>query len=239
MKYLDRTLPTPEENLACDEALLEACEAAGGGGVLRFFESPVHFVVLGYGNRTAAEVKLEACAATGAPVLRRISGGGTVVLGPGCLGYALVLPMSLHPELQTVTGANRHIMERSRTALERLAGREIRVDGHTDLTMDGMKFGGSAQRRRAGWLLFHGTLLLRFDLGRIERLLRMPALQPEYRRQRGHLAFLTNLGVDASEAKAALRRAWGAAEPWSQPLEERIKRLLSERYARPDWHSRR
>ena len=37
MKYFDFTLPTPAENLACDEALLEACER-GGDEILRFWE---------------------------------------------------------------------------------------------------------------------------------------------------------------------------------------------------------
>ena len=30
MKYLDLTLPSPEENLACDEALLDACDLENG-----------------------------------------------------------------------------------------------------------------------------------------------------------------------------------------------------------------
>ena len=33
------------------------------------------------------------------PVLRRSSGGGTVVQGPGCLNYTLVLSKQKHPEL--------------------------------------------------------------------------------------------------------------------------------------------
>ena len=44
---LDLTLRTPEENLALDEALLAAAEASAGRETLRFWESPVPFVVLG------------------------------------------------------------------------------------------------------------------------------------------------------------------------------------------------
>ena len=63
MKYLDLTLPTPEENLACDEALLELCEEGGGDQILRFWESPTYFVALGYANKAESEVNLAACAA--------------------------------------------------------------------------------------------------------------------------------------------------------------------------------
>ena len=39
MKLLDLTLPSPAENLACDEALLDWCENGEGEEVLRFWES--------------------------------------------------------------------------------------------------------------------------------------------------------------------------------------------------------
>ena len=50
MEYLDLSLPTPAGNLACDEALLDLCETQETLEILRFWESPQHFVVLGYGN---------------------------------------------------------------------------------------------------------------------------------------------------------------------------------------------
>ena len=73
MRCLDLSLPTPEENLAADEALWEGVEA-GGAEVLRFWEAPAPFVVLGYANRAAREADLAACRARGVPVLRRVTG---------------------------------------------------------------------------------------------------------------------------------------------------------------------
>ena len=55
MFLCDLTLPTPEENLACDEALLDLCEAGGAGELLRFWEPPSYFVVLGYANNLPLE----------------------------------------------------------------------------------------------------------------------------------------------------------------------------------------
>ena len=60
VNYFDLTLPTPQENLACDEALLDGCEA-GGPEVLRFWEPRKHFVVVGYSNRVEREVNVAAC----------------------------------------------------------------------------------------------------------------------------------------------------------------------------------
>ena len=91
MKYLDRTLGTPQENLACDEALLEVCEEGSADEILRFWEPRQHFVVLGYSNKVRAEANLDTCRALDVPILRRCSGGGTVLQGPGSLNYALIL----------------------------------------------------------------------------------------------------------------------------------------------------
>src|SRR6185369_10225818 len=112
MKLLDATLPTPAENLACDEALLDLCEEAGVE-VLRFWESRQPFVVVGYGNRIEREVNVEECRRRSIPILRRCTGGGTVVQGPGCLNYSLTLRIPEGGPLTTVTGTNKFVMQRN------------------------------------------------------------------------------------------------------------------------------
>ena len=61
MKFLDLTLTSPAENLACDEALLDCCEDRAEEEVLRFWEPREYFVVVGYANKVASEVNLAAC----------------------------------------------------------------------------------------------------------------------------------------------------------------------------------
>ncbi|MBL9139986.1 MAG: lipoate--protein ligase family protein [Verrucomicrobiales bacterium] len=244
MDLLDLTYPTPAENLACDEALLDwvdtHAESCGGTeGVLRFYESPELFVVVGYGNKVESEVNVSACADAGVPVLRRVSGGGTVVLGPGCLAYAIALPTHVALELESVTGTNRWIMERQRRAMQAVTAREVRVQGHTDLTVDGLKFSGNSQRRRARSVLFHGTLLLSFDLSVISRCLRFPSMEPDYRAGRAHAAFVTNLALAGATVKSALAAEWGAERPFRGTLEDRVRNLVNERYERSDWNNRR
>src|SRR5215510_4968605 len=80
----------PAEYLAWDEAFLEECEEEGTEA-LWFWESATPFVVVGYAQEIAREVNYEACQKRGIQVLRRCSGGGTVVQGPGCLNYGLAL----------------------------------------------------------------------------------------------------------------------------------------------------
>lgn len=235
---LDLTFPTPEENLACDEALLEQAEARGDAGVLRFWESDRHFVVLGYANRAEEEVDLEVCRAQGVPVLRRCSGGGSVLLGPGCLNYSLVLPVEAAPPLAVVSGANRFILDRHRDALVAATGLPITVEGYTDLALGGRKFSGNAQRRKRTHLLFHGGFLLDFDLRLLVPLLRMPPRQPDYRRGRPHVDFLTRLETTRDIVRTALRQVWVASAPAAAPPNHAIARLVSEKYSRAEWNFR-
>ena len=234
----DFTLSTPAENLAGDEALLNVCEA-NGGAALRFWESPVPFVVVGYGNEIAREVNELACAADGVPVLRRCSGGGTVLQGPGCWNYALVLNLASDPALASVSGANRFILHRTAAALAGLLGEPVERCGDTDLVWRGRKFSGNAQRRRRTHLLFHGTLLLDFDLALVAKYLPPPSREPDYRQARPHSEFIANLPVIAASVKHPLATAWQAnAEPGTWP-EAETQRLVRERYALPKWNGSR
>lgn len=244
MKFLDLTLPSPAENLACDEALLNWCESGEGAECLRFWESPEPFIVVGYANKVETEVNVSACEARKIPILRRCSGGGTVVQGPGCLNYTLVLPITKEGPLHSIAVANQFIMRRNRAAIDTLFPRtktrnprpETAIRGHTDLAIGGRKFSGNSQRRRKHFLLFHGTFLLNFDLARIGDLLRMPSKQPDYRESRNHDDFLTNINVSAEKLKAALQKAWGADAPLTDPPLEKIKALAREKYLTNEWN---
>jgi lipoate-protein ligase A len=199
----------------------------------------VPFIVVGYANKVATEVNVAACEARKIPILRRCSGGGTVVQGPGCLNYSLVLPITEKGPLHSIAVANQFIMRHNRTAIESAIGKRqsaIAVRGHTDLAAGELKFSGNSQRRRKHFLLFHGTFLLNFDLALIGDLLRMPSKQPDYRESRNHADFLTNINVSAKSLKAALQKAWDAGSPLTNPPLDKIKTLAREKYAANDWN---
>jgi lipoate-protein ligase A len=233
MTFLDITFPTPEENLACDEALLDWCELGSATEVLRFWQPTHHFVVLGYSNKVQSEVNIKACRMKNISILRRCSGGGAVLQGPGCLNFSLILPGD--GPLQSITGANQFIMERHRDALAALLGQPVAVQGFTDLTLDGRKISGNAQRRRSRCLLFHGAFLLDYDLALMEEVLHPPSRQPPYRQNRAHRDFLTCLPLSVEHLKTALQKAWQAHEPVTEVPHSAIERLVQDKYANPQW----
>jgi lipoate-protein ligase A len=238
MDFLDLTLPTLEENLALDEALLLETETGRGGEVLRLWEWPALAVVLGAAGRIAEEVDEPVCAADGVPVRRRASGGGTVLLGPGCLLYSLVLRGERSALLADVQGSYRYILGRLCDAWDGcVAG--IEPAGTSDLAVGGRKVSGNAQQRKRGAILHHGTLLYDFDITKIARYLPLPARRPVYRDDRPHAAFLGNVPVGAAELKRRLREAWDAATPPAEWSQAEVRRLVVEKYSQPEWVRRR
>jgi len=239
MYLLDLTLPAPAENLACDEALLDWREESGGGEILRFWESPVPFVVVGYANRVSTEVNVPACAEANVGIFRRCSGGGAVLQGKGCLNYALILRIAENSPTGCISTANRFIMERNRAGIEsaiRHRRPAISVRGHTDLAIGDSKFSGNSQRRRKNFLLFHGTFLLDFNLPLVGQLLRMPSKEPDYRRRRGHGEFLANLNLSPAIVKSALGDLWQADSQLDHPPLGRIAALAKEKYSAREWN---
>jgi lipoate-protein ligase A len=239
MRYLDRVFATPEEELACDEVLLDICEEDTAGEVLRVWQPRTRFVVLGYTNEAAREVNLAACTAEGVPLYRRTTGGGTIVQMPGCLNYAVVMRQDGDPALGGIDGTNRFILGRIAGALSAHTGKPVVLRGQTDLCIGERKIAGNAQRRRSRALLFHGTLLLHADIQGIERLLPFPSAQPDYRRDRSHGDFLENLPVDPAAVTAVLKTAWGAHAPYVKEFENRLAILARDKYASREWTLRK
>src|SRR5262245_22119574 len=195
MKLLDSTLPTAAENLALDEALLDAAEAGGLlDEVLRVWEPLQPLGVIGRSSRVAEEVDVDACRAAGVPVLRRASGGAAIVTGPGCLMYSVVLRYDGRQHLRLIDEAHRHVLGIVGAAVESLIP-GVEQCGTSDLAIGNRKFSGNSLRCKREHLLYHGTLLYEFDLSLISRLLRMPPRMPGYRDGRSHEEFVMNLGV--------------------------------------------
>lgn len=237
MYLLNRPFKSPAENLACDEALLDMSESGADREILRLWQPKQPFVVLGFSNSAAAEINLPACRKLQIPVLRRFSGGGTVLQSPGCLNFSLILRIVPGP-LSTITGTTRWVLERNQTLFETLTGKPVSIQGTSDLTLGVCKFSGHAQRRKRRFALFHGSILLNADLSLIEKVLNLPAKRPAYRQNRPHSRFLTNLNLPSGAVSAALQQAWGATEVLDQLPTSQIKHLVRTRYTIDAWNHR-
>ena len=121
---------TSGEHLARELELFQAVEAGTAGDCLHLWEAVRPVVVVGRSTRPAdyaGHVDLDACRADGVAVFRRSSGGGAVVLGPGCLNYAIAISLVSRPALVDVAGSFCAILGQIASSLD-VAG--VSIAGH-------------------------------------------------------------------------------------------------------------
>ncbi|MBD3349094.1 MAG: hypothetical protein GF400_07870 [Candidatus Eisenbacteria bacterium] len=180
-------------NMAIDEVLLRGVASQGSPPTVRVFGWRPPTVSIGHSQDPERELDLEACRRAGIGVVRRPT-GGRAVLHAGELTYSIV---------GSVTDATlgRTIMETylavSRALLSGLESLGVRAElqkvggvsgprpeaaappcfasaGRYEILAGGRKLVGSAQRRLAGAVLQHGSVLLDGTHARIVEFLRIP-----------------------------------------------------------------
>lgn len=238
--FLDATMPDVAADLALDEALLIAAEERDAGPVVRVWEARRLAVILGASCRLHSDVEVDRCQSDAVPIFRRSSGGGTVVIGPGALNVAVVVPGDLAPGLAAVDMAQSYVLGRTAAAIRQL-GLPVDLRGSGDLVIGDRKFAGSAQRRLRRHFLVHTSILYAFDLASISRYTRDPVRQPTYRLGRAHGDFVTNVPLDRAGLLSAVRSAWlDQATPDRPPTvpTDLVDALVRDRFSNSDWTTR-
>lgn len=179
-----------ERELEHDLELL-AVAAEHGRSAFKAWATDRHAVVVGRAVDVDTEVHVEECRRLGVPIVRRPSGGRSVVIGPGTVQYTFALPYRLSPELAGISSSKRYC---NRMLRRGLADPRIVEDDSGDLLVGNRKVGGLAIKRARDAMMLHGTLLVSADIEMVASLLRHPVREPRYRGGRPHAEFLANLG---------------------------------------------
>lgn len=202
--------------MGLDEALLHTA-ASKGIATLRLYTWQGPWLSLGYAQRHFADERIAECERAGVGVVRRTTGGRAVLHGSD-LTYSIAAPESmLRPGLrnsydQVATallaairslGASRA----SRVPERRDAPRSKEFDcfaqpAGDEIVVGGHKLVGSAQRRRGGAVLQHGSIRMTADS---RDLARVAGVDPDVSTS------LADLGIDVGEddLRRALVEAFG------------------------------
>ncbi len=228
--------------MAVDEALLESA-ASQGTTTLRFYQWAEPTLSLGYFQRY--EERQSHRASRDCAVVRRQTGGGAI-LHDLELTYSLALPVA-HPLASDATRLYRSAHDALLAALARFEVEATLCGGAKaaepepflcfqrrstgDVLMGESKICGSAQRRRRGAILQHGSLLL-------ERSEAAPEL-PGIREQLGKPLDLQRfLPVWQAQLAAHLDLELEAA-PLTHAEQDQIRTLTLEKYHTRSWTERR
>lgn len=258
-------------NMAIDEAMAEACAAGESPPTLRFYRWDPPTVSLGR-HQAIGEIDRQAVQIRGYDVVRR-STGGRAILHTDELTYSVVAPVAEERVQGGVMDAYLRLSNALVAGLASLgfavekaagsvrAGSDVsaacfEVPSAYEITAGGKKLMGSAQSRRAGYVLQHGSLPLWGDITRLVEILALPeAEQIQLRIQLADRActLAQALGVEEDSERIRFETvAQSLVQGFQSQLQLRFTqatlsageirqaaRLVRERFANPEWTHRR
>ncbi len=236
--------------MAVDEAMLEARIRGLVPNTLRLYFFSPSAVTIGYFQRIREVVDLEYAGKIGVDVVRRVTGGGAVYHDEyGEVTYCVVLDRASVPD--DIIESYRYVCSGLISAIRKfgLAARFVPVN---DIVVNGKKISGSAQIRRRGVLMQHGTLMYNTDIYTLGRLLKVPE---EKLRAHGVNSIYARVTTISRELKRVVDRdevvekiIGGFREALDIELEESsltgwerkmAEELVERKYSRVEWNYRR
>ena len=183
----------PAAHLAEEVRLLKEIEAEPQ--LLFYLNRPC--VILGRNNREEEWVFADAIRNAGIPLLRRVSGGGTVYHDAGTLNYSFVMAREMFDRLR---GSAKPMDFFRQVVIDALAplGLNLETAWLSDINLNGRKICGNAARLTRRGVLLHGTILLNVDLAAMERVLRIPPNRAGI----PHREFVTSLAQEGAIVKS-------------------------------------
>ena len=212
-RLLDTGVRPAAENMALDEAILEARALDLVPNTVRFLQFDPEAVLVGWHQCVAEEVRLEYCRDEGIEVNRRITGGGAIMFDKSQVGWEMIASKK-DLEISVVTKELfERICEAAIAGLRKL-GVSASFRPRNDIEVQGRKISGTGGTEEKGAFLFQGTLLVDFDAERMIRALRIPTEKLKERELESVKERVTclreQLGVvpDIREVKRAIARGF-------------------------------
>jgi lipoate---protein ligase len=207
-RVIDLGSMDPALSAALDEAILTSRGDGTAGDTLSFYSRDRPTVSLGYFEKTEECIDLELCRELGIDVVRRISGGSAIYTDPGQIIYTVVLSADRVPE--NPKESYPLICAGVVNGLRRL-GIDAVHRPLNDVVVNGRKVSGSAQTRRSGAVLQHGTVLVDTDLELMMRVIRPRPGKPRSADDMTTVARELGRKVGMQEVKDALVSGFGTA----------------------------
>ena len=123
-------------------------------------------VIVGRNQIIYGEVEVAYCKTHNIPIIRRISGGGTVYHDLGNLNYSVITK-----QYKDVISNYAYFTKPILTFLNNL-GIYATFSGKSDIKIDGKKISGNAQMYHQNRMLHHGTILFNTDLNKLNKVIK-------------------------------------------------------------------
>lgn len=153
-------------------------------------------IVLGRSSREDDELSIEAVVANGMPVLRRRGGGCAVVLDPENVIISVVLPAMGSGKINEYFSL---ISDWIIGGLGEAGVPGVERRGISDLALNERKIAGASMERKKDYVYYSTSILYDPDVGLMEKYLKHPPREPDYRKGRTHADFVAGIKEHAGE----------------------------------------
>jgi len=182
-------------------------------------------VVLGRSNQAAIEANTELCQADGVDILKRYGGGGTVLLHPGCL----VVSVGAWVDSPYQNDLYFRLLNDSVIfTIQEVLAIELGQRGFSDIVFRDRKIAGTSLFRSRQYLLYQASILITDRIDDIEKYLKHPSKEPDYRQARKHKDFLSCLD-ELGAADQSLPRL--TAAEWAVHFENSFPTKLQQQFS--------
>ncbi len=248
-RLVDSGLCEPAFTGAADETIARARAMGAIPTTLHFYTRRIPTISMGYFEKVEESVNLPLCRMDGVFILRRVSGGSAIYTDPGQVIYALIglaeeFPHNVNESYGRICSA----------VIRGLAHLGIEADFKpiNDVQIDGKKVSGSAQLRKWGALLQHGTVIMEIDREKMFSYLRISEEKLKKQGVRNPAERVTSLseatGKSLSREEVVKALISGFEEEFGVKIEageltqwekEEISRLIEEKYGNDEWNYRK
>ncbi|TVQ88911.1 MAG: lipoate--protein ligase [Bacteroidetes bacterium] len=156
MLFVKNSSLDPWFNIAAEEYLLKQFEQE----IIMIWRSESSIIV-GKHQNTLAEINAEYVIKHEIPVVRRLSGGGTVFHDPGNINFTFI------KSIDKDNLVNFRMHTEPVIAFLQSLGVDAQFEGKNDLRVNGLKISGNAEHIHKKKVLHHGTLLFDSDLNNL------------------------------------------------------------------------
>lgn len=200
-------------------------------------------IVVGKHQNTVAEVNMKFITENEIPVIRRISGGGTVFQGNGNLNYSFVTNTPDGEDKINFRKFTSPVIE----YLEKL-GVKAELSGKSNLTIDGLKFSGNAAHLHKNRSLHHGTILFDANLDLVNKAIEVNDFNYQSKAIASNRTTICNIrqklkadmNIEAFETGfsnfVAKKFNFKEIRSFSESETEVISKLAEEKYKSWDWN---
>jgi len=148
------------------------------------------YVVLGNSNKPHENLNEDKIKEDGIQVYKRPSGGETVVLTPKTLVISIKIIQDKFADPQRYF---RYFNQKIIQGLENIGVQHVNYRGISDVAINSRKILGSSIYRKRRAVFYHAVLNVSEPVETIERYIKHPTKEPDYRRGRSHKEFVTSL----------------------------------------------